>query len=263
MGWLRAIGIYVFEWWSAFYPPIKDYTTSISPALEGYLDGLIRQRSVEIATGVTVPDDVLTRLLSLPGVDSPNHPMALDRLGIRRNLAGFALGSSVALSTAIVSAVQYLLDPANSAALATTQAAAKAGNTALVRQCMLEAARLGAPSPPSVFRTALTDVVLAQGTPRQKTIPAGSVVVLNPAIAMTDPDAVPDPLTFRTDRPAGTYMMFGEGMHTCFGTAIATMILGSVGRALFALDGLRQVSPMTSGTGIPGQFYPGRYVLAT
>ncbi len=263
MGWLRAIGIYVFEWWSAFFPPIKDYTTAISPALEAYLDGLIRQRSSEIAAGATVPDDVLTRLLSLPGVDSPTHPMALDRLGIRRNLAGFALGSSVALSTAIVSAVEYLLDPANVAALATTQAAAKAGDISLVRQCMLEAARLGAPSPPSVFRTALTDVVLAEGTPRQKTIPAGSVVVLNPAIAMTDPDAVPDPLTFRTDRPASTYMMFGEGMHTCFGTAIATMILGSVGRALFALDGLHQVSPMVTGTGIPGQFYPGSYMLAT
>lgn len=263
MGWLRAIGIYVFEWWSAFLPSIKDWTTSISPAFEAYLDGLIQQRSIEIATGQTVPDDVLTRLLSLPGVDSPNHPMALDHLGIRRNLAGFALGSSVALSTAIVSAVQYLLDPASAAALQATRAAAQARDTTLVRQCMLEAARLGAPSPPSVFRTALTDVVLAQGTPREKTIPQGSVVVLNPAIAMTDPDAVPDPLTFRTDRPASTYMMFGEGMHTCFGTAIATMILGSVGRALFALDDLHEVSPMTTGVGIPGQFYPDSYLLAT
>jgi hypothetical protein len=37
------------------------------------------------------------------------------------------------------------------------------------------------------------------------------------------------------------------GMHTCFGTAIATMILGSVGQALFALDDLHEVSPMKPG----------------
>lgn len=263
MAWLRAIGISVFEWWSAFFPSIKDVTTSISPAFEAYLDGLIRQRSADIAAGTTVPDDVLTRLLSLPGVDSPTHPMALDRLGIRRNLGGFAVGSSVALSTAIVSAVQYLLDPANAGALQATQAASRARDAALVRQCMLEAARLGDPSPPSVFRTALTDAVLAKGTLRETKIPRGSIIVLNPTIAMTDPDAVPDPLTFRTDRPAGTYMMFGEGMHTCFGTAIATMILGAVGQALFALDDLHEVSPMQPGVGIPGEFYPGSYLLAS
>lgn len=57
--------------------------------------------------------------------------------------------------------------------------------------------------------------------------------------------------------------MYGEGRHTCFGSAIATMILGSVGRALFVLDGLREVSPMASGVGLPGQFYPDRYMVAT
>jgi Dyp-type peroxidase family len=265
MTWLRAIGIYVFEWWSTLFPlPIKTFTTSITPTFEQYLDGLIDERSEAIAAGdPNVPDDVLTRLLDLPGVDSASHPRSLDRLGIRRNLAGFALGSSVALSTAIVSAVEYLLAPENLSALRTTRAAAKAGDRDLVGQCMLEAARLGQPSPPSVFRTALADHVLAAGTAREKLIPKGSIVVLNPAIAMTDPEAVADPMTFRPGRPLDTYMMFGEGKHTCFGTAIGMMILTSVGSALFSLDGLHQVSPVANGTAFPSSGYPATYLLST
>ena len=263
MTWLRAIGIYVFEWWSTLFPEIKVFTTSISPTFETYLDGVIASRSAAIAGGESVPDDVLTRLLGLPGVDSPNHPLSLDRFGIRRNLAGFALGSSVALATAIVSAAQYLLDPQNSAALATSSAAAKAGDDDLVRQCMLEATRLGPPSPPSVFRTALADYTLAAGTPRQRLIPRGSIVVLNPAIAMTDPEVFDDPMTFRPGRPAENYMMFGEGMHTCFGTAIATMIITSVGKALFSLEGLHAVSTMANGVSFPASGYPASYLLST
>lgn len=34
-------------------------------------------------------------------------------------------------------------------------------------------------------------------------------------------------MTFKTDRPNETYIMFGDGMHSCFGTAIGPMTLGS------------------------------------
>ncbi|MEP6624460.1 MAG: cytochrome P450, partial [Acidimicrobiia bacterium] len=265
MTWLRVVGVHVFEFWSPLDPRIKQMVGTITPVLEQYLDTVIQSRLGDISAGAPVPDDVLTRLLALAGEAAEGiveTPGGLDLLGIRRNLAGFAVGSSVALSVAIVSAVQYLLQPENSEAYQVTVAAAEAGNVALVSQCMLEAARLGAPSPPSLFRTASTDYVLARGTARETVIPKGSIVALYPVVAMTDPEFVDDPLVFRPGRSPSNYVMFGEGMHTCFGTATATMLLGAVGLALFKLPGLHEVAPMTPGQGIPGTYYPGRYPVA-
>jgi hypothetical protein len=57
-------------------------------------------------------------------------------------------------------------------------------------------------------------------------------------------------------------VMFGEGLHKCFGTAIATMFLTSVGRALLEIDGLTIAGEPSSGSGVANQFYPGRLPLA-
>ncbi|WP_051062666.1 cytochrome P450 [Ilumatobacter nonamiensis] len=270
MSWLQVLGLHVFEFWTPYVPPlpgrqnIKAVATSISPTFEAYLDGLITDRIGSIAAGQPVPEDVLTRLVRLSttgGQSATEQAITFDHVAIRRNLAGFALGSTVAASTAIVSAVQYLLTEGNEQALAQTVEAAGAGDGDRVQECMLEAARLGAPSPPSVFRTAKRDHVLAEGTDREKKIPAGAVVALYPCVAMTDPSAIETPKEFRPGRPSSNYLMFGEGQHSCFGTATALMFLRSAGLHLFALPGLKQVSPMTPGTGTPGAYYPGEYML--
>ena len=122
--------------------------------------------------------------------------------------------------------------------------------------------RLGSPAPPTLFRTALTDAVLAEGTPRATHIPAGSVVALYPCMAMTDGSAVPNPMQFDPGRDESCYVMFGEGMHKCFGTAIATMFLTAVGKSLLSIDGLECVGAGTPGSGVANKFYPASLPLA-
>jgi cytochrome P450 len=272
MSWLRVLGLHVFEFWTPYVPVlpglpnIKQVATSISPTFEAYLDGLIADRAAEIAAGTPVPEDALTRLVRLATAGGPAETelaITFDHAAIRRNLAGFALGSTVAASTSIVSAVEYLLTDGHEQALEQTVAAARDGNADLVQDCILEAARLGDPAPPSVFRTATRQYVLGEGTPRETTIPAGSVVALYPCVAMTDEGAIDKPTEFRPGRPSSNYLMFGEGQHTCFGTAVALMFLRSAGMHLFSIPGLSQVGAKKSGTGTPGYYYPGEYILTT
>ena len=202
MTWLRAAAVYIFEFWTSQLPMVKDVATSMALEFGSYLDSLIDSRLALIASGSPdVPDDVLTRLVKLLGADPsklpPNAALSLDRYGIRRNLAGFVIGCAVPPSGTIVFAMQYLLQPKNAAALATTRSAALNNDDDLLTQCMLEAARLASPSPPSLFRTATADYVMGRGTPRATLIPKGSTVALYPAAAMTDPDFIDAPLEFR------------------------------------------------------------------
>ena len=69
-------------------------------------------------------------------------------------------------------------------------------------------------------------------------------------------------MDFRPGRPSGDYLMFGEGQHSCFGTAIATLELAYTAKALLKLDGLHEVSPLQKGTGVPGSFFPSSYPVA-
>jgi Dyp-type peroxidase family len=266
MAWLETAGLYIFEFWTSLLPVIKEVATSSALGFATYLQSLIDTRVGEMAAGAPVPDDVLTRLLSLLGPDvtqpPPNPAISLDLYGIRRNLGGFAIGSAVAQSATIAFSMQYLLQAENAAALTTTRAAALDDNDALLTQCMLEAARLASPAPPSLFRTTTQEYIMGRGTPRETTIPAGSVVALYPSAAQTDPDYVENPMDFRPGRAAGDYLMFGEGQHNCFGTALATLELTYTAKALLKLDGLHEVSPLQKGTGVPGSFFPGSYPVA-
>ncbi len=266
MTWLHGIATYVFEFWSPLVPGLADEARDSGVKMTAYLEHLVDVRAALLTSSPPdAPDDVLTRLLRLGVLDPPavsGRSLGLTRTGIRRNLAGFSLGSVVGASMSIVSAMGYLLDPANAAARATATAAAAANDEDLFRKCMLEAYRLGQPSPPTLFRVATRDVVLAEGTDRATLIPAGSVVAIYPCMAMTDASAVTNPMDFDVTRDESCYVMFGEGMHKCFGTAIATMFLTSVGKALLAIDGLTIAGPPTSGTGLANQFYPGSLPLA-
>lgn len=266
MSWLQAAALYIFEFWTDQFPAIESMASSMGIRFASYLDGLLDTRMAQMAAGSTdVPDDVMTRLLRLLGPDPtklpPNPEMALTRVGIRRNLAGFVIGCAVPPSGTIANAMAYLLNPANAAALATTRTAAYADDDVSLGQCMMEAARLGSPSPPSLFRTASEDYVLGRGTPRAKLIPKGFRIALYPAAAMTDGDHIEAPQEFRPGRPSWSYLMFGEGQHTCVGAAIGQLLLTYSAKALLKLRDLHQVSPLASGAQPPSSFYPGSYIL--
>ena len=54
---------------------------------------------------------------------------------------------------------------------------------------------------------------------------------------MHDPAAVDEPEQFRLDRPASDYLLFGHGLHACFGEPIARAQIPALAAAL--LEGPR------------------------
>jgi cytochrome P450 len=82
--------------------------------------------------------------------------------------------------------------------------------------------------------------VVARGTSREALIAQGSLVVLGTESAMFDEDRFPDPSVFRLDRPAENYIHFGHGLHACFGSHMARILIPAVAKQLLRMPGLRR-----------------------
>ncbi len=84
------------------------------------------------------------------------------------------------------------------------------------------------------------DTKVAEGTPREKTIKAGTTVMPATLSAMFDPDAVDDPGKYDLERPEHDYMLFGHGIHWCIGSLIARTQIAECFRVLFERSGVRR-----------------------
>jgi cytochrome P450 len=78
--------------------------------------------------------------------------------------------------------------------------------------------------------------------------------------AMFDRLDVPDPNSFRTDRPWETYIHWGMGMHTCFGAHINRQIIPTMLKPLLMQNNLRRATGSkgqidTGGTPFPQHFH--------
>jgi cytochrome P450 len=58
--------------------------------------------------------------------------------------------------------------------------------------------------------------------------------------AMFDPLQMDAPESFRTDRPWHDYIVWGYGMHTCFGAYINRAVMPEILKPLLAKPGLRR-----------------------
>ncbi|OWK18373.1 hypothetical protein AJ88_04270 [Mesorhizobium amorphae CCBAU 01583] len=76
------------------------------------------------------------------------------------------------------------------------------------------------------WRYTSRDATIARGTPRERLVKAGTVVMPATLSAMFDPDAVQNPNDFDTTRPLRDYMVFGHGIHLCIGAEIARIQIG-------------------------------------
>ncbi len=263
--WVQAAVLYIFNSWTdadVFRGSIKTTASQGGVHFAAYLDRVIQDRLDLLKSGQPAPDDVLTRLLRMWLADPAT---SFDPVGIRRNLAGLILGSTVAPMGMLVAAIATLLRLQVTApkAFAMTRQAALDGDDALLRQCMLEVARLGPPSPPTMFRVANQDYVIAKGTPRETLIPEGSRLVLLLSSAMMDPEFVDQPHDFRPGRPDWNYVMFGQGQHECLGRGVGISMLTYTAKALLKLPGLRPAPGATLefGTGVTEKYFPIRWEL--
>ncbi len=204
-------------------------------ALRAYLGETIRARKVS----GEARDDVLGRCLALQAADTPGA----DDTGIRDNLIGLLIGAVPTTSKAAVHALDALLDRPH--ALAGAATAARADDDAGLAAYVFEALRF-APVNPVIYRRALRETVIARSTPRACTVPAGTMVLAANLSAMFDPRAIAAPDAFRIDRPWEDYILWGEGLHTCFGAHVNRVLIPAILKPLLAKAGLRR-APGTLG----------------
>ncbi|MEN3747923.1 cytochrome P450 [Sphingomonas sp. HF-S3] len=182
-----------------------------------------------------IRDDVLGRCLAMGSADMPG----MSDLDIRNNLIGLLIGELPTLSGTANLALDELLNRPEPFAGAC--AAARAGDDDLLAAHIFEALRFR-PLNPVVYRRAMRDTTIAGGWLRRRRIRKDSIVMASNLSAMFDPLAIPDPARFRTDRPWETYMLWGYGMHTCFGAHINRAVLPAMLKPLLARPNLRRAA---------------------
>ena len=156
---------------------------------------------------------------------------------------GFIVGGPPQPPMVVPQAMEQLLRRPD--ALRGAQAAARAGDDALLAGYVREAMRFD-PLAPGLPRIVLKDWTVAQGAKRQRTIPAGATVLAAFASAMRDGRRVPDPETFDPRRLPHEYIHFGHGLHQCFGIHINNATLHLMLKPLLRRDNLRR-APGTAG----------------
>ncbi|HTN22499.1 MAG TPA: cytochrome P450 [Solirubrobacteraceae bacterium] len=207
-------------------PTVRERALAGAADWREHLDAQIDARKAALAAGEDVPDDVLTRLLRYQDEGEPNfHDVA-----IRHNILGNITGWIPTISNCFARIVEELLEREDE--LERAQAAARAGDRELVGQYCWEASRFR-PQNFALLRYVAADTTIAAGTDRATDVAAGSTVFAATLSAMHDERAIADPDAFRVDRPWSDYMLFGFGLHTCYGQQIVRHQLPALATALF------------------------------
>jgi len=230
-------------------PALDAKSMDYAAQMRAYLDQAIAARKAD----PTEAEDVLNRCLALQKAGTPG----MDDLGIRNNLLGLLIGAIPTISKASCFALDELLNRPD--ALSGAQRAAAADDDALMAQHIWEALRFN-PHNPVVYRRATRDTQVARSTLRGATIPKGSLVFAATLSAMFDRHAIESPNEFRTDRAWEDYIIWGYGMHTCFGAAINKAVIPAILKPLLKRKNLRRASGAagridSGGTPFPQHFH--------
>lgn len=235
IAWTTAMFWYLFIDLTAD-PSLDARALDYAASCCAYLDAAIQDRKLHPVES----DDVLNRCLAMQRAGLPG----MDDLGIRNNLIGLIIGAVPTTSKAAVQALDQLLDRPD--ALAGAQQAARTGDDALLARHVFEALRFN-PVNPVIYRRATRDTVIAAHTLRATAVPRSSMVLAANLSAMFDRMKIEAPDSFRTDRPADAYILWGDGPHTCFGAHINQVLIPALLKPLLQRPGLRRVP------GAPGQ----------
>ncbi len=214
-------------------PTVRERALAAAAEWRPHLDGLIKARKTQLQAGEDVPDDVLTRLLRHQAEGQPS----LHDIAIRHNLLGNITGWIPTIRSAFARVIEELLEREDE--LARAQAAARAGDRELVGAYVFEASRFR-PQNFALLRYVPEDTTIAAGTDRETRVKAGSTVVAATLSAMHDETAVEAPEEFRVDRPWSDYMIFGHGLHACYGQQIVRRQLPALAQALLEGPSIRR-----------------------
>ncbi len=194
------------------------------------------ERSIEIVAAAEHPADTpLARLVAMRNADPERVTVAHIRSIMMGMVVGFVPTNLLAAGKALDTALTM------PDAQAAVEAAVASDDQGALDAAILEIMRFN-PALSMQMRYVPRNAVVAAGTPRERTLPAGSTIFCLMPSAMLDPDAIQDPDDFRPGRPAKDYLVFGHGIHWCIGSALARVQIGECFRALFARPGLRRVA---------------------
>lgn len=249
--WATVMNWYLFADLGAD-PDVEREALVAAKACRAYLDDVIAARKA----APTDADDVLNRCLDLQRAGS----LGLDDVAIRNNLMGLIIGALPTLSKAAVNALDQLLDRPE--ALAGAREAARRRDLDALGRHVFEALRFN-PVNSVVYRRAVRDCTIAQGTLRERHIPQDSIVFAATLGAMFDGWHLARPRAFRTDRPWEHYLLWGHGLHTCFGRHINRAVVPTLLRALLAVVDIRRAPGAAGRIDCAGTPFPAHLVVET
>jgi cytochrome P450 len=219
-------------------------TTFTKTLTKKVVDEVTRQRqAVGTPPGQhTQTDDLLSRLVETRCAGGGPDPLADD--WIRRYITGLAATAGGATVRAESHAIDRLLAwPAGLREAQELAAKFQSGGDAnaelRLRQIVYEALRFR-PMVPLVVRHSPRETILAKGTDRARTVPAGATVIAAAIAGMFDPEVFENPSRFSSNRKLAAYLHFGYGRHACFGKYIADIVMAEITRSLLLLPNLRR-----------------------
>ncbi|WP_163834194.1 cytochrome P450 [Spartinivicinus ruber] len=176
-------------------------------------------------------DDIVTRMIRSHFADTVEFD--LQRVGV--NAGGLLIGAIETTSQAVAQSVQFLLD--HPEWLAKAKSTATQADTTAFDDIVWETLRF-VPISPYLFREAASEAVIARGTDRETTIPAGGYVLIATQSAMFDERAFDEPEQFRPGRNWYHQFHFGYGEHQCLGRYVGAEMIPEMVRQVVLLDGL-------------------------
>ena len=88
----------------------------------------------------------------------------------------------------------------------------------------------------------MEDYTVARGTLRARRIPKGTMVIAANLSAMFDAWSVPHADEFCLDRPWSSYILFGYGLHACFGEYINRAVMPQLLKPVLQQANLRRAA---------------------
>ena len=186
--------------------------------------------ALDAAARSPAPDTLIARAVAARDAGEP----AFQGAGICNNMIGIVIGAIPTLSKAACLALDELLRRPDALMGATT--AARCGDGGRVAAHLWEALRFN-PVNPVIYRRAVADCRV--GT---RAIAKDTMVLAANLSSMHDESVVPCPRQWRTDRAWSQYLLWGRGVHLCFGNRINQVLLPAMLMPLLALPGLRRAA---------------------
>lgn len=206
---------------------IRKNSMVASDEMNAYLLDLIAQRKVAKNSGTRLPDDLLSRLITLQDSDEPSF----DDDGIRRNLAGSYMGGIEPISKAVCNILGQLFR--HKEMMAAAQKAVQAKDIGELGKVVFEAYRFH-PNLPVVVRYNEKEQYIGGKDGRKKRkLKAGKKIFAMVGSAMFDKRAWTAPKSFNPNRPRDKYLYFGDGTHKCWGAYINYIVIPEMIMAFF------------------------------